>query len=548
MVFNFISNIQNCYEMIQNSVPVSMVYYSHIPAAVAALMIGILVISKNRKLAGKLVFMISMIFALWSTIDIVLWTSTNSEMYMFFWSIIVILEALLFILNIYLVKVFADDKDISFWNKMVWFILLLPIFILVPTTLNISHFDIPSCMPINNLLYNGYAVPLYGLLLVWYAILIVLKLKKATISSKKQIGLISAGSFLFLFLFFVSNFLTDYLMNNSILSVVDSYKIEMYSLFAMPVFLALLSFVIVRFKAFDIKLIGAQALVWALVILIGSQFLYMDNMPLSSITLNAIALALSAGIGLMVVRSVKKEVALRESLEIANRNQESLIHFISHQLKGFFTKSKMIFSGILEGDFGEVTPVITDMAKTGLASDNNAVAMIQDILGASNLKTGTTQYNFKNVVLNDLVKKVCGLFTEEMNSKGLQFEPEITDKPINVMVDETQITQVFKNLIDNSLRYTPSGKIKVTLKKSNDGSKAIFEVSDSGIGLSESDKAKLFTEGGKGEESLKVNTNSTGYGLYIVKKIVDTHRGRIWAESAGRGHGSQFYVELNVVG
>jgi signal transduction histidine kinase len=270
-------------------------------------------------------------------------------------------------------------------------------------------------------------------------------------------------------------------------------------------------------------------------------------MPQSSLILTAVTLLVSAIVGLFIVRSVKKEVALRESLEIANQNQTALIHFISHQLKGFFTKSKMVFSGILEGDFGEVNSTIKDMAKTGLDSDNNAVAMIQDILGASNLKTGTTNFNFKNIVLNDVIKKVCGIFKEEMSKKGLQFETDITDKPLTASVDETQITQVFKNLIDNSLRYTPTGKIIVSLMPNSDGKKAVFEVSDTGVGLSDNDKLKLFTEGGKGEESLKINTNSTGYGLYIVKKIVTSHNGNVWAESAGRGHGSQFYVELPTI-
>jgi signal transduction histidine kinase len=113
-------------------------------------------------------------------------------------------------------------------------------------------------------------------------------------------------------------------------------------------------------------------------------------------------------------------------------------------------------------------------------------------------------------------------------------------------VDETQITQVFKNLIDNSFRYTPSGKINVSVKVDSNTKKILFVISDTGVGLSPEDQKKLFTEGGKGEESIKINTNSTGYGLYIVKKIVESHHGRIWAESLGRGQGSKFSVELNL--
>jgi signal transduction histidine kinase len=54
----------------------------------------------------------------------------------------------------------------------------------------------------------------------------------------------------------------------------------------------------------------------------------------------------------------------------------------------------------------------------------------------------------------------------------------------------------------------------------------------------------LFTEGGHGKESIKVNVDSTGFGLYIAKQVVDSHGGKIWAESEGAGKGSRFIVEL----
>jgi signal transduction histidine kinase len=82
----------------------------------------------------------------------------------------------------------------------------------------------------------------------------------------------------------------------------------------------------------------------------------------------------------------------------------------------------------------------------------------------------------------------------------------------------------------------------VSLEKKR--SKAIFSVKDSGIGISKEDMKNLFKQGGRGKNSLKIDTHSTGYGLYIARKIIEAQKGRIWAESEGEGKGSTFFVEL----
>ncbi|MDE1919073.1 MAG: HAMP domain-containing histidine kinase [Patescibacteria group bacterium] len=69
---------------------------------------------------------------------------------------------------------------------------------------------------------------------------------------------------------------------------------------------------------------------------------------------------------------------------------------------------------------------------------------------------------------------------------------------------------------------------------------------DTGIGITEEDKKRLFTEGGHGKDSQKVNVHSTGYGLFIAKNIVEAHGGTIRAESEGAGKGSTFIVELPI--
>jgi signal transduction histidine kinase len=122
--------------------------------------------------------------------------------------------------------------------------------------------------------------------------------------------------------------------------------------------------------------------------------------------------------------------------------------------------------------------------------------------------------------------------------------------------DMEQLRQVFKNLIENSIKYTPRGSVTVRLTQSVADSaadhtampKIVFSVRDTGVGLTDEDKKLLFTQGGRGKDSLKVNVESTGYGLFIARGIVEAHHGRIWAESEGRDKGATFSVELPGVG
>ncbi len=127
--------------------------------------------------------------------------------------------------------------------------------------------------------------------------------------------------------------------------------------------------------------------------------------------------------------------------------------------------------------------------------------------------------------------------------KGIVLEVSIAGGDYALIGDEAKIRRhVIRNLIDNSIHYTPTGSISVSLSRSNDA--IHFSVKDTGIGITKEDMARLFTEGGHGKESIKVNVDSTGYGLFIAKQVTEAHGGRIWAESKGKGQGSEFVVEF----
>jgi signal transduction histidine kinase len=257
--------------------------------------------------------------------------------------------------------------------------------------------------------------------------------------------------------------------------------------------------------------------------------------------LNAITFVAVSISGLILVRSVKKVDIQRELLAKANQNQESLLHFITHQVKGYLTKSRNIFDAMIAEDYGELNPKLKEVVQHGFDSDTRGVETVQSILKASDLKTGVTEFKKEKANVSAMVAEVVEFRQDLAKEKKLDLTFEI-EPNIEIQVDALQIKEVFKNLITNALMYTAKGTVHVVLKRETN--QVRFAVVDNGFGLSSEDKAKLFTEGGKGADSLTMNIDSTGYGLYIAKKIIQKHQGKIGAYSEGRNKGSEFFVIL----
>ena len=315
----------------------------------------------------------------------------------------------------------------------------------------------------------------------------------------------------------------------------------MYGFFGMTIFIGFLSYLIVRFKAFNIKVLAAQALVLALVALIASEFFFVRstiNQILVGITLFLVVCA-----GFFLVRSVKREVSLREQLQIANEGQSNLLHIINHQIKGYLSKSRNIFAELIaEPSYKACTEESKPMLQEGFNSLTEGVGFVTDFLNASNIEKGSYEYkmmpfNFKTLVVDTDDKQ-----KEAAREKGLAFDLVIEEGDYSMIGDKIQLAQAVRNLIDNSIKYTPKGSINARLATNNN--KILFTIKDTGVGISNELKPKLFTKGGRDRESLKININSTGFGLAFVKGVVEAHKGRVWAESPGVGKGSTFYMEL----
>jgi signal transduction histidine kinase len=239
-------------------------------------------------------------------------------------------------------------------------------------------------------------------------------------------------------------------------------------------------------------------------------------------------------------------VKLNTDLKNLIQQRESLVHLITHKVKGSFTRTKYVFAEMLNDTFGVLTPEMRKMAQTGLESDDTGIKTIDLVLNASNLQSGTVKYQMKNIDLKDMVEKMINELKISAETKNLKINTDMEQGPFTINGDEFWLKEVIHNFIENSIKYTPSnGEIKVGLENKND--KIVFSVTDNGIGLTPDDMAHLFTEGGRGKDSTKMNIDSTGYGLYSAKLIVEAHQGRVWAESAGKDKGSTFFAEFKAL-
>ena len=247
---------------------------------------------------------------------------------------------------------------------------------------------------------------------------------------------------------------------------------------------------------------------------------------------------------LEVVRLYKQVDELNKNLAAANEGQTNLLHILNHQIKGYLTKARLIFDDLLNDPEDSLPEKAKPMLTEGFKTVTEGVTFVQDFLNASNVERGTFTYEMKPLDFKKIVTETAEQYKKGAEEKGLQFGLAVATGEYEMIGDATQLSQVVRNLIDNAVKYTSQGFIKVELGKKDE--KILFSVSDSGVGLSDELKPKLFTKGGRDKDSQKINVDSTGFGLAFVKGVTEAHNGRTWAESAGPGKGSTFSLELPI--
>lgn len=514
----------------------TLLFYAYFPIIVAALLLGVLVYRHRGAFSApnKTFFLLGLIFSLSLFNEIVQWVAVPAGVNYFGWQLVIPLRVILVLLLLHFVYTFIYQRSFSFRERLMAIAVLAPVVALMSTPYNAMYFDLYNCeASLGALLGYQYIVEAAALLLITY-ICGRAYYRFTDPQQKSQAILLLVGGVSFIFFLLSADIYSE---------LTHAYEINLVGPVGVLVFLMVMAYIIVKYHMFNIKVFATQALVITLWILIGSLLLVVKSD--TSRIISVFTLILTVIIGINLIRSVRKEVEARELLAEANRGQERFIHFLSHEVKGFLTVARNGFASITEGDYGLVPEALTAMAKNALVRVNSGVTTVESILKSANLKSGNVAFKFAPFDICAAVRKRIDTAQTLLQERHLTLETELPDGDYIITGDAENITDhVLRNLIENAIYYTPSGSIHIALTRKPQS--VLLAVKDTGIGITDADKKKLFTEGGHGANAIKVNAHSTGHGLFIVKNIVDAHGGRVWADSEGEGKGTTFFVELPV--
>lgn len=525
-----------------------LLYYAYIPVLLISIILGLYIYKRNKKsILNRIFGLITLFFSLWVLNIILQWIAIPNYYIYLSWKITGILELPIFLLSIYFIDVFYGNSDISKLKKIILSSIYIIVLILSFTNLNLTGYNFEKCEGIlGPLWYFIYGVEFISLLWITFTGFKYYEkgLKKSGEYGKK-ILLFTIGLVIFLGIFWFSNAYAE---------VTSFYEMNLVGPIGMVIFLGLMTYLMIRYHTFNVKLFATEALVWGLIFLIGSQFFFIKtntNFVLNGVTFLGVII-----FGQSLIKSVKVEIEQRKNLEnLTNKLSQAndklkdldklkteFVSLASHQLRSPLTAIKGYASMLMEGDYGDMSKEAKDAIDRMYESSKNLTIVVEDLLDVTKIESGGMKYEMVTFDLSAVAEDEAKDFTVVAEKKGLKLTFEKDDSTYcTVNGDKEKLRQIIINFIDNSVKYTKEGEINISVR--NKGDKVLFCVKDTGMGMTEEIKESLFHKFARGEGA-KMNTTGTGLGLYLAKQIVEAHNGRVWVESDGPGLGSAFFMEL----
>ncbi len=247
------------------------------------------------------------------------------------------------------------------------------------------------------------------------------------------------------------------------------------------------------------------------------------------------------GLMLDITVRVRTENQLRianERLKENDRLKSEFVSTVSHELRTPLFIFKNIISNTLSGAYGRINSKLRKNFEMADSTIDRLARIISDFLDCSKIEAGALKLSLKPCSIQKIVAEVSESFKSIALSKDLHIKSIMPKKALMVNIDSDRMIQVMTNLIGNAVKFSDKpGNINIFI---NDHINEIeVSIQDNGPGISKEDIDKLFKKFMRVHKVVDKVHDGTGLGLYIVKELVELHKGRIWVDSKS-GQGSCF--------
>jgi signal transduction histidine kinase len=323
-------------------------------------------------------------------------------------------------------------------------------------------------------------------------------------------------------------------------------------------FAVITGYAITRYQFLEIKSFAAQLLIISINIIAFSYILISESLDeyiiktvfFIGMAFTSYLLKLSFDKGNKqkeeLEKLTKKLAKSNNKLKELDRAKNEFISITAHQLrtpptviKGYISLAQEDPNNILDEDTKE-------SLNRALISNERLIDLVEDILNVSRIESKNMKYEMKeNQLCEDVLNELFDAFALKAKSKGLKLILNRPKKELpRIIMDRKRIREVVSNLVDNAIKYTPKGNVEISAKQSKNNIR--IEVKDSGVGIAKDEMSYLFKKFSRGKNPDRLGAGGTGLGIFVDKKIVEDHGGRIWAESRGINKGSTFIIEIPI--
>jgi signal transduction histidine kinase/response regulator RpfG family c-di-GMP phosphodiesterase len=230
----------------------------------------------------------------------------------------------------------------------------------------------------------------------------------------------------------------------------------------------------------------------------------------------------------------------RAEAERANRAKDSFLAMLSHELR---TPLTPVLTSVLaleqEENHPEQTRASLQMIRRNVELE---ARLIDDLLDLTRISKGKVQLSLEEVDAHVLLRNAVEICQADIDHKNLTLETALAAENVCLEADPARLQQIFWNLIKNAVKFTPDGG-RLAIRTANGDGQLRVEVSDTGMGIDAETLPKIFNAFEQGE---RTRLGGLGLGLAISKTLVETHHGKLTAQSAGRNLGATFTATFPV--